>query len=168
MFVGEELPNLSPTIPIDTVYTVDLSAVSNYAVCFFDNWFTQQFFNANSLVVGQRIFVGGTFSSATFTPNIVSLRRQGVIGSLVENSVNVTNAGTNLGSFMMQNDLLMSYAAGGPFAVNTGSGTTFVNIDGLTGLQNAGAANLVVRGLVFDDPSTGKPVVWAGRVRVLP
>ena len=25
MFVGEELPNLSPAIPVDTVYTVDLS-----------------------------------------------------------------------------------------------------------------------------------------------
>ena len=168
MFVGEELPNLSPTIPVDSVYTVDLSTVSNYAVCFFDNWFTQQFFNANTLVVGQRIFVGGTFTSGTFTPSMVSLRRQGVLGSLVENTVTIGNAGTNQGSFQMQNDLLLSYAAGGPFTVNTGAGTTFVNINGLSGLQTAGAANLAVGGLVFDDVNTGKPVVWAGRVRVLP
>jgi len=166
MFVGEELPNLSPTIPVDTVYTVNLTGVSQYDVCFFNNWFTQQLFGASSLVVGQRILVGGTFQSAAFTPSMVSLRRQGVLGQLVQNSVSIT--GGNLGSFQMQNDLLMSYSAGGPFTVNTGAGTIFENVNGLTGLQSAGAANLVVRGLVFEDLSTGKPVVWAHRVRVLP
>jgi len=165
MFVGEELPNLSPNIPVDTVYTVDLSLVTEYDVCFFDNWFSQQVFNGSTLVVGQRIFVGGTDQSGTFTPNLVSLRRQGVIGSLVENSVSIL--GGNVGSFQMQNDLLMSYSAGGPFTVNTGAGTIFENVNGLTGLQGAGAANLVVRGLVFKDLNTGKPVVWAHRVRVL-
>jgi hypothetical protein len=165
MFVGEELPNLSPNIPVDTVYTVDLSAVTEYDVCFFDNWFAQQLFDGSTLVVGQRIFVGGAYQSGTFTPDMVSLRRQGVMGNLVENSVSITNG--NLGSFQMQNDLLMSYSAGGPFTVNTGNGTIFENINGLTGLQGARAANLVVRGLVFKDPNTGKPVVWAHRVRVL-
>jgi len=165
MFVGEELPNLSPNIPVDTVYTVDLSAVTEYDVCFFDNWFTQQLFNGSTLVVGQRIFVGGVEQSGTFTPNMVSLRRQGVIGTLVENSVSII--GGNVGSFQMQNDLLMSYSAGGPFTVNTGAGTIFENINGLAGLQGAGAANLVARGLVFKDLNTGKPVVWAHRVRVL-
>jgi len=166
MFVGEELPNLSPTIPVDTVYTVNLSGVSQYDICFFDNWLTGQFFNANNLVVGQRIFVGGTFQSATFTPELVSLRRQGVWGSIVLNSVQI-NSG-NLGSFEMQNDLLMSYAAGGPFAVDTGNLTIFENVNGLVGLQSAGSANLVVRGLVFKDANSGKPFVVAGRIRVLP
>jgi Domain of unknown function (DUF4382) len=168
MFVGEELPNLSPTIPVDTVYTVDLSSVAQYDVCFFDNWFTQQFFSGSTLVVGQRIFVGGTFASGAFTPAMVSLRRQGVLGSLVQDSVTIGNASTNQGSFEMQNDLLLSYSAGGPFVVNTGAGTTFLNISGLSGLQTAGAANLGVSGLVFKDLTTGKPVVWAGRVGVLP
>jgi len=97
---------------------------------------------------------------------MVSLRRQGILGQVVQNTVSITNG--NLGSFQMQNDLLMSYAAGGPFVVNTGNLTTFENINGLTGLQSAGATNLVVRGLVFKDLNTGKPVVFAGRVRVLP
>lgn len=168
MFVGEELPNLSPAVPVDSVYTVDLSSVTQYDVCFFDNWFTQQFFSGSTLVVGQRIFVGGTFASGAFTPAMVSLRRQGVLGSLVENSVTIGNASTNQGSFQMQNDLLLSYAAGGPFTVNTGAGTTFLNINGLSGLQTAGATNLAVGGLVFEDLNTGKPMVWAGRVGVLP
>jgi hypothetical protein len=131
-----------------------------------DNWLTGQFFNNSSLVVGQRIFVGGTFQSNTFTPDLVSLRRQGVLGSLVLNTVSITSG--NVGSFQMQNDLLMSYAAGGPFTVDTGNLTTFANVNGLAGLQSAGAANLVTRGLVFEDLATGKPFVVAGRVRVLP
>jgi hypothetical protein len=165
MFVGEEL-GTSATIPVDSVYTVNLSTVSQYDICFIDNWFTSELFSGSSLVVGQRIFVGGTYQSNVFTPGMVSLRRQGVIGSLVENSVNITSG--NQGNYQMQNDALMSYSAGGPFTVYTGNLTTFVNINGLTGLQAAGAANLISRGLVFYDPNTQKPIVWAGRVRVLP
>ena len=165
MFVGEEL-GTSATIPVDSVYTVDLSTVSQYDICFIDNWFTNELFSGSSLVVGQRIFVGGTYQSNAFTPDMVSLRRQGVIGSLVTNSVNITSG--NQGNFQMQNDALMSYSAGGPFTVYTGAKTVFVNIDGLTGLQAAGATNLISRGLVFYDPNTNKPIVWAGRVRVLP
>jgi hypothetical protein len=165
MFVGEEL-GTSATIPVDSVYTVNLSVVSEYDICFIDNWFTNELFDASSLVVGQRIFVGGTYQSNVFIPDMVSLRRQGVIGSLVPNSVNIVSG--NQGSYQMQNDALMSYSAGGPFTVYTGAKTTFVNINALSGLQAAGATNLISRGLVFYDPNTNKPVVWAGRVRVLP
>ena len=164
MFVGEEV-GTTATIPVDSVYTVDLSQVDQYDICFIDNWFTDLLFNSSSLVVGQRIFVGGTYAGSTFTPDMVSLRRQGVVGSLVQGSVTIT-AG-NQGSFQMQNDALMSYSAGGPFTVYTGDKTVFFNINGLTGLQAAGAANLISRGLVFYDANTQKPVVWAHRVRVL-
>jgi Domain of unknown function (DUF5666)/Domain of unknown function (DUF4382) len=164
MFVGEEL-GTSATIPVDSVYTVDLSQVSRYSICFIDDWFTNELFSANSLVAGQRIFVGGTYMSNTFTPDMVSLRRQGVWGSLVANSVNITNG--DQGNFQMQNDALMSYSAGGPFTIYTVNQTVFVNVNGLSGLQSAGAANLEARGLVFYDPITQKPVVWAHRVRVL-
>ena len=165
MFVGEEL-GTSATIPVDSIYTVNLSPVSEYDICFIDNWFTSELFNASSLVVGQRIFVGGTYMSNAFTPDMVSLRRQGVMGALVANSVNIVSG--NQGSFQMQNDALMSYSAGGPFTVFTVGKTVFVNINGLSGLEAAGATNLVARGLVFYDPVSQKPVVWAHRVRVLP
>jgi hypothetical protein len=165
LFVGEEI-GTSATIPVDSVVTVDLSQVSRYDICFIDNWFTNELFGATSLVAGQRIFVSGTYASNVFTPNMVSLRRQGVIGSLVQNSVNITSG--NTGSFQMQNDALMSFSAGGPFTVFTVDKTVFVNINGLSGLQAAGTANLEARGLVFYDPVTKKPIVWAHRVRVLP
>ena len=168
MWVGEEV-GTSGVIPVDTVQTINLSSVTNYEVCFFDNWLTQQVFNNTSLVVGQRIFIGGTVSGGVFTPDMVSLRRQGVVGSLVSSSVNVTGgSGSNLGYFQMQNDALMSYSAGGAFTVYTGNATTFENIDGLSGLASAGTPNLVSRGLVFKDVLTSKPIVVAGRVRVLP
>jgi hypothetical protein len=153
-------------IPVDTVATVNLSGVSQYDICFFDNLLGNQVFNNSNLVVGQRIFIGGNVSGATFTPDMVSLRRQGVWGGLVANSVVDTDG--NLGSFQMQNDALMSYAANGPFTVLTGNLTVFENIDGLSGLAAAGTPNLVSRGLVFKNQSTGVPFVVAGRVRVLP
>jgi hypothetical protein len=165
MFVGEEL-GTSATIPVDSVYTVDLSLVPTYDICFIDNWFTNEFFDASSLVVGQRVFVGGTYQSNTFTPDMISLRRQGVVGSLVAGSLTITNG--NQGNFQMQNDALISYSAGGPFTVYTGNKTVFVNLNGLGGLQSAGATNLIARGLVFYDPNTQKPIVWAHRIRVLP
>ena len=165
MFVGEEL-GTSATIPADSLQTIDLSGVKEYDICFFDNLLTDQLFNASSLVVGQRIFVGGTYQSNIFSPVMVSLRRQGVVGALVPNSVSISSG--NQGSFQMQNDALMSYSAGGPFTVDTGNLTRFVNINGLAGLQAAGSANLISRGLVFKDQGSGKPYVVAGRVRVLP
>ena len=168
MWVGEEL-GTSAVIPVDSVATIDLSSVTTYDICFFDNWFTQQVFSSSSLVVGQRIFIGGTVSGGVFTPDMVSLRRQGVFGALVSGSVTVTgNTGSNQGYFQMQNDALMSYSAGGPFTVYTGDGTFFENINGLSGLASAGTPNLVARGLVFKSSVTGKPIVVAGRVRVLP
>jgi hypothetical protein len=167
MWVGEEL-GTSGVIPVDTVATIDLSSVSQYDICFFDNFLTGQVFNNTSLIVGQRIFVGGTVNGSVFTPDLVSLRRQGVVGALVANSVTINGgSGSNLGYFQMQNDALMSYSAGGPLTVYTGNTTVFENIDGLSGLQAAGTPNLIARGLVFKNAS-GKPVVVAGRVRVLP
>ena len=167
MWVGEEL-GTTGVIPVDTVQTINLSNVNaaNYKVCFFDNWLTQEVFSDSTLVVGQRIFIGGNVASGVFTPDMVSLRRQGVFGALVSNSVAIT--GGNLGSFQMQNDALMSYAANGPFTVDTGNLTIFENIDGLSGLQAAGTPNLIARGLVFKDQTSGVPIVVAGRVRVLP
>jgi hypothetical protein len=167
IFVGEEMPALSG-IPVDQVLTLDVSQVTRYDICFFDNWFTNLLFNDTSLVVGQRVFIGGTYdtTSNTLTPKMISLRRQGVVGDLVSNSVNITNG--NVGNFQLQNNFLLGYVLGGPLTVDTGDGTNFVNINGLSGLQSAGTANLVVRGLIFKDPTSGNPVLWAHRVRILP
>ncbi len=165
MFVGEEL-NTDSVIPVDSVQTINLSGITQYDVCFFDNWFTNILFNNSSLVVGQRIFVGGTVTNGTFTPSMVSLRRQGTIGTVVANSVNTVSG--NLGDFELSNNGLLEFAANGPFTVQTGNLTLFLNVDGLSGLQSAGTANVLARGIVLKDQTTGLPQMWAHRVRVLP
>jgi hypothetical protein len=149
------------------VVTLDVSQVSTYDVCFFNNWFTSWIFNSSAMVAGQRVFVGGTWnsSSAVFTPDWISLRRQGVVGQLVANSVTVTN--NNQGSFQLQNNGLLGWVAQGPFTVNTSNSTRFVNINGLAGLSAAGTASIVADGLVLKDPVSGEPQVYAHRVAVL-
>jgi Domain of unknown function (DUF5666) len=132
VFVGEKLPAIS-RIPVDTVVTLDVSAVSEYDICFFDNWFTNLLFDNSSLVVGQRIFIGADYDGTTFRPQMISLRRQGVVGDLVQGSVNIT--GGNRGNFQLQNNFLLGYVLGAPLTVQTGDGTNFINLNGLAGLQ---------------------------------
>ncbi|MGC2186545.1 MAG: DUF4382 domain-containing protein [Terriglobales bacterium] len=156
---------------VDTVQTIDVSAVSNYAICFFNNsWFTpNNLFGNSSMVVGQRIFIGGSFSG-TFTPDFISLRRQGVYGMVVPGSVTVTSG--NAGNFQLLNTGLLGLSLGGPLTVNTGAGTLFFqgnsNTLTLTDLQTATATTsvpVVARGLVLKDSVSGDPVLWSHRVR---
>ena len=156
---------------VDTVQTVDVSGVSNYAICFFNNsWFSpNNLFGNSSMLVGQRIFIGGSFSS-TFTPDFISLRRQGVYGLVVPGSVTVV--GGNAGTFELLNTGLLGMSLGGPLTVNTGTGTVFFqgnsNTLTLTDLQTASATvsvPVVARGLVLKDAVSGSPVLWAHRVR---
>ena len=163
LFVGEELPAIA-SIPNDSVVTIDVSSVTNYDVCFFDNWFTSILFNNTELVVGQRVFVGGDYDGTTFTPELISLRRQGVVGALVQNSVQVTSG--NRGDFGLQNSNLLGYVLGGALTVQTGDGTNFVDINGLAGLESAGSTNLAVGGLILKDQNTGNPQLWAHTVVV--
>jgi Domain of unknown function (DUF4382) len=167
LYIGEELPALTGPYALGSVVTLDVSGVSQYDICFFDNWFTSLAFSNSSMVAGQRIFIGGGWdsSSQTFTPALISLRRQGVVGDLVTGSVNITSG--NQGNFQLNNNLLLGYVLGGPLTVNTGDATLFIGVDGLTALQSSAGTNLVARGLVFKDGS-GNPELWAHRVRVLP
>jgi hypothetical protein len=168
MYIGEELPVMSGNFARGQVVTFDVSAVSTYDVCFINNWLTSFVFNNSSMVAGQRIFVGGTWnnSTATFTPDLISLRRQGVVGVLVANSVTINNG--NQGSFQLQNNGLLEWVAQGPFTVNTSNSTNFFSVAGLSGLANAGTAPIVAVGLVLKNQNTGLPEVYAHRVRVLP
>jgi hypothetical protein len=157
---------------VDTVQTVDVSGVSNYAICFFNNsWFSpNNLFGNSSMLVGQRIFIGGSVSGSSLAAGFISLRRQGVYGLTVPGSVTVTSG--NAGSFQLSNSGLLGYALGGPLTVNTGAGTVFFqgnsNTLTLTDLQTASATLAVpvlARGLVLKDSTSGDPVLWAHRVR---
>ena len=157
---------------VDTVQTIAVSSVATYDISFFNNtWFSpNNLFGNSSMLVGQRVFIGGTFNSPTFTPDFISLRRQGVYGLVVPGSVTVTSG--NAGNFQLSNIGLLGYSLGGPLTVKTGAGTLFFqgnsNTVTLTDLQTASATAsvpVVARGLVLKDTTTGNPVLWAHRVR---
>lgn len=164
MYIGEELPAMSGNFALGQVVTFDVSAVQTYDVCFINNWVTNFLFNNSSMVAGQRIFVGGAWdgSTAIFTPDLISLRRQGVVGTLVANSVTVSNG--NAGSFQLQNSGLLGWVAQGPFTVNTNNATLFFNVNGLSGLSNAGTTPIIAGGLVLKNQTSGAPEVYAHRV----
>jgi hypothetical protein len=148
---------------VDTIQTINVSAVTQYDICFFDNLFTNALFNNSTVIVGQRIFIGGSYSNSVFTPQMISLRFQGVYGTLTTDSVSIVSG--NIGTFQLQNNGLIGYSLGGsPLTVGTGNGTLFINTTGLSALQSGGAIPLVAGGLLFVDPITSAPVMAAAVV----
>lgn len=161
MWVGETGADM--VSDVDTIQTINVSAVTQYDMCFFDNFFTNALFNSSTVIVGQRIFIGGSYSNSTFTPQMISLRFQGVYGTLTSGSVSITNG--NLGSFQLQNNGLIGYSLGGaPLTVGTSNGTLFINTTGLSELQSDGAIPIVAGGLLFVNPTTQTPVMAAAVV----
>ena len=162
MWVGETGADL--VSEVDTIQTVDISAVTDYEICFLDGPLTGALFNNTSIEVGQRIFIGGSYVSPTFTPQMISLRRQGVYGLFVPGSVTVTNG--NAGSFQLSNNGLVGYAANGPVTVYTGNDTLFFNLSGLNALAgDTTAVPLITRGLLLQDPNNkGNLAFFAGLV----
>ncbi len=169
ILAAEEKPAI-PGVNLQTPVTLDISTVRKFGVGGIDNWLTSFAFNATTLVVGQRIAIGGaldnTTNPATFVPARIMLQRQGVDGTLVANSVTVTSG--NAGAFQLQNGGLLGYVLGAPLTVKTAQMTHFINVNGLAGLQSAGTAKLEVRGLVLKDPNSGQPTLYAHWVRLLP
>ena len=169
ILVAEEKPAI-PGVALQTPLTLDMSTVQLSGIGHIDNWLTSFVFNTSTLVVGQRIAIGGsldlTTNPATFTPMRVMLERQGVEGTLVANSVVITSG--NAGSFQLQNGALLGYVLGAPLTVKTSQMTHFVDVNGLTGVQAAGTAKFEVRGLILKDQTTGLPVMYAHWVRLLP
>ena len=163
MWVGETGADL--VSEVDTVQpNIDISAVSNYEICFLDGPLTGALFNNTSIEVGQRIFIGGSYVNSTFTPQMISLRRQGVYGLFVPGIVTVSNG--NAGFFKLLNNGLVGYAAGGPVTVYTGNDTLFFNLSGLSALAgDTTAVPLITRGLLLQDPnSPGNLAFFAGLV----
>ena len=161
LWVGETSADL--VSDSDTIQTIDVSAVTQYAMCFFDNLFTNALFNDSTVIVGQRIFIGGSDVSNVFTPQIISLRFQGVYGMLAPNSVNIVSG--NAGSFGLQNNGLIGYSLGGSaLTVATGNQTFFINTTGLSALQSSGSIPIVAGGLLFVNPLTQTPVMAAAVV----
>ena len=161
MGVGETGADL--VSEVDSIQTIDISAVTAYDICFLDGPIAGALFNNTSIEVGQRMFVGGSHVNSTFTPQMVSLRRQGIYSMFVPASVTATSG--DAGSFQLSNNSLIGYAANGPVTVYTGNDTLFFNLAGLAALQaDNTAVPLITRGLFLNDPVSGNPAIYAGLV----
>jgi hypothetical protein len=169
ILAAEESPAI-PGVNLQTPLTLDISTVRKFSVGGIDNWLTSFAFSGTSLVVGQRIAIGGaldnTTNPATFVPARIMLQRQGVEGALVAGSVTITSG--NAGSFQIQNNALLGYVLGAPLTVKTSQMTHFINVNGLSGLQSASTANLEIRGLILKDATNGQPTMYTQWVRLLP
>jgi hypothetical protein len=158
MWVGETSADL--VSEYGTIQQVNVSAVTQYDICFFSDLYTNAFFNNSDVLVGQRIFIGGSYSDSVFTPQMISLRFQGVYGTLAPGSVTIDSGSTNTGTFQLQAGGLIGYSLGGsPLTVATGSGTYFINLTGLSALQSDGAIPLVAGGLLFYDSTLNSPLM---------
>jgi Domain of unknown function (DUF4382) len=158
MFVGETSGDL--VADSDTIQTINVSSVTQYGVCFFDNLFTNALFNDSTVLVGQRIFIGGSYSNSVFTPQMISLRFQGVYGTV---SGSPTVLSGNIGTFDLQNNGLIGYSLNGlPLTVGTGDLTLFINTNGLSSLDNGEA--VVAGGLLFYDQLSQAPMLAAAVV----
>jgi hypothetical protein len=166
LLVGEELPDVTG-VPVGTVTTLDVSAVTNYSIRLLDNWFTSFVFNNTSLVPGQRIAMGGSIDATTsaFVPSHIVLRRQGVVGDLVLNSVVINNG--NAGSLQLQNNRMLGYVLAAPLSVQTANTTKFTNLSGLAAIQSGGSISLATYGLILKDPVSGNPTMYAHRIILL-
>ena len=147
----------------DTIQTIDITNVSTYEICFLGSASPNGLFDSTSIEVGQRIFIGGSYSNNVFTPSMISLRLQGVYGLFNPGSVAITDG--NQGSFQLLNNGLVGYSAGGPVTVNTFNLTLFYDLTGLNQLQTTTTQiPLVTRGLLLKDPVSGNPEFYAGLV----
>jgi len=165
MWVGETGADM--VSDVDTIQTINISAVTQYDICFLDGPLANALFNDTSVEVGQRVFLGGSFSGGIFTPTMISLRRQGMYGLFTPGSVTVSSG--NQGSFQVSNNGLVGYAVGGPVTVNTFNATEFFNLTGLNQLQTTTTAiPIVTRGLLLKSPTTGTPEFYAGFVATPP
>jgi hypothetical protein len=169
ILVGEEVPDLAG-IQVGLPLTLNVSSVQNYDIRLLNTWISSFLFNGSSMVVGQRIGIGGTLDTTqnpvAFVPARIVLRRQGVEGDFVQGSVVVNNA-PNGGTFQIQNNGLLGYLLGAPLDVSTANSSVFVNVNGLAGLQAGGAMKLATAGLILKDTTTGKPRMYAHYIKVL-
>lgn len=164
ILVRDEVPVLSG---IDVGKTATLNINSNTVFNIFKMRLPVDayLFNSSQLVVGQRVSLGGaidtTTTPASFDTRRVVLHRQGLEGTYVANSLQVTNG--NNGSFQLNVNGLHGYLFGAPIKVLTSNATRFRNINNLSAVANT-TGDIFVTGLLLKDPGTGNPVLVAGVV----
>jgi hypothetical protein len=165
MFVRTEMPDV-PNVPVPGTATLNINDNTRFDVRRFNLPVESFLFNPSMMVLGQRIGVAGTINSDnSLTLKRVALRRQGLEGKVVPDSVQI-GATNKDGSFLLQNDGMFGYILGGnPIKVMTSPMTKFSGAlpNALQDIQSMTTGRLIMWGLVLKDGS-GNPVFVAGFV----
>jgi hypothetical protein len=168
LYIRSELPAVSGINPGQiTTFTLDGSEV--YKIANVPITLTALLFNDTSLAAGQHVEVGGILQTVggvtTLVPHRIVLARQGQSGAWVPGSTLIT-AGNN-GSFQLTDNSTAGVLLPSPLTVLTTSGTTFVNLTGLSALSGSASIPLRVVGLILidnNDPYThGRAPVMVAR-----
>lgn len=166
MFVRTEMPDV-PGVPVPGTTTLNVSDQTRFDIRRFSLPVDTFLFNPSMMVVGQRVGVAGIINGdSSLTLKRVALRRQGLEGKPVANSVQMQGTKKE-GSFLLQNDGMFGYILGGtPIKVMTSQMTKFgANLpNALQDIQAMTSGHLVMWGLVLKDTATGQPVYVAGFV----
>jgi hypothetical protein len=152
-------------LTLGQIAQVDLSGSENFFIYRMHNPLTQFLFNADNMLAGQDVAIGGPASGATnpqaVTTKRVVLRHWGYNGTVVAGSI---NAGA--GTFQMQVNGFAGLLIPQTVTVYASSVTAFR--DGLTAFSSVTAStNVRVVGLLVKDPISGQTVLLARYVDLL-
>ena len=164
ILVRDEIPVLSG-ISVGAPATLNINSNTVFNIFKMHLPIDAYLFNSSQLVVGQRVSLGGaidtTTTPASFDTRRVVLHRQGLEGTYVASSLQVTSG--NNGSFQLNVNGLHGYLFGAPIKVLTTNATRFRNIANLSAVATA-SGDIFVSGLLLKDPVSGNPVLVAGAV----
>lgn len=154
LFVREESPDVSGTIPLKTLITVNIAPTTRFKVSAVGTNLAQLQFGAANVAPGQQLVVHGVFQSsrtlgvpAVLAANSIFLTLQSVVGNFSK----LLAAGTDgkTGGFVL-------LPCSGIFQEKsltalTFAGTAFAEVTNLSGLTTQ--PTLVVKGLLFFEPT---------------
>jgi Domain of unknown function (DUF5666)/Domain of unknown function (DUF4382) len=137
MFVRAEHPDVSTTVPLRSVVTVNLSSGTGYRIATFGADLSAFLFNASAIARGQHVVVHGPFTggtSPTVTGNLIVLRPQPVLGNALANPSPVVGSDGKTGGYYLApcNRLFQNQ----PVNVVTFYSTFFNGLTDLSSLDN--------------------------------
>ncbi len=148
-YVREEEPDVSTTVPLDSVVTVNVLPETTMQFSARPTNFDPALpFDAKAITVGQELIVNGVYTVVTDQPTTVDassifLKLQTIQGSL-SSIAQLGNDGRS-GAFWLAPDATL--LAGSPILVFANSNTAYLNLLGLADITPR--ATLLVRGLPF-------------------
>ncbi len=137
MFVRAEHPNVSTTVPLRSVVTVNVSPGTMFKIATFGADLSTLLFNASAVARGQHVVVHGPFTggtSPTITGDMIVLRPQPVLGNALASPAPVIGSDGKTGGYYLApcNPLFQNQTVN----VATFSSTHFNGLTDLNSLDN--------------------------------